>query len=515
MSQRQKFLIVTCVALVAAILIPVIHHYQLRTAVNAYIAELKARGEPMKLAHVIPPPIPPEQNGADTFRNAAALIDADKSLLETNSYSAMKMVAPGKAMICWQQSDARGYDATNSWEEVTAAVAQNGEAFALLQQIIEKPSFDFQIEYRRGIDDLNFTNLFLAESKRAALRLEAAALCDLHRGDTGSAVKNLRTMLALVKATRDERLIISELVRMAIAQIALTVSWEILQSPNPTDEQLAVLQRDWTNLEFIRSNENALAMERATGEITLAKWRGSHAELQNYFDRIEEVVGQNEANTVLDKIKIRTKVILWRHWWSYPDEARTLKGYQVLLETARSVQTNYSFLTAQQQQESKLHEFITTNGDEMVWFGNPKEMNMHFMLSSSVRSLSRVFDKVMKIEVAKQLTVAAIVLKRYQLKYGNYPADLKSLVPEFILTIPLDPVDSQPLRYQRQADGTFLLYSIGENGKDDGGDPSLDKSVESPSFQWQNPHALDWVWPQPATSEEIQKYYNEQARKSK
>ena len=33
-------------------------------------------------------------------------------------------------------------------------------------------------------------------------------------------------------------------------------------------------------------------------------------------------------------------------------------------------------------------------------------------------------------------------------------------------------MDGQPLRYRRNADGTFLLYSIGENGKDDGGNPS-------------------------------------------
>jgi hypothetical protein len=75
-------------------------------------------------------------------------------------------------------------------------------------------------------------------------------------------------------------------------------------------------------------------------------------------------------------------------------------------------------------------------------------------------------------------------------------------------------VDGQPLRYRRNSDRTFLLYSIGENGKDDGGDPSLEKGVTSLSYNWQNPHALDWVWPQPASSEEVQKYYEEQAKKA-
>ena len=47
-------------------------------------------------------------------------------------------------------------------------------------------------------------------------------------------------------------------------------------------------------------------------------------------------------------------------------------------------------------------------------------------------------------------------------------------------------MDGQPLRYRRNADGTFLLYSVGENGKDDGGDPSLEKGVTGSSFYWQN-----------------------------
>ena len=102
-------------------------------------------------------------------------------------------------------------------------------------------------------------------------------------------------------------------------------------------------------------------------------------------------------------------------------------------------------------------------------------------------------------EAGRQIIVTAIALKRYQLKHGNYPPDLNSLVPEFVPAVPFDPVDGQSLRYRPNADGTFLLYSIGENGKDDNGNPSLEKGVQSTSLYWQNAHALDWVWPQPAT----------------
>jgi hypothetical protein len=524
MKTRWKILIGIIAFVGVATLLLVMHHFQLKAAVNRYKAELKAKGEPMELAQVIPPPVPSEQNSADALREADASFNeafgADKSLLETNYVSGMKMVAPATAMVRWQQPDIRDFDGTNSWENVTAAVVQNAKAFALLQRIIEKPAFGFQIQYDRGVADLNFTNFYLSQSKRQVQRLEAAVLSDLHRGDTAAAMNNLRAMLALVKAMSDERFEISQLVRIAMASFALNASWELLESTNLTEEQLAALQHDWMSLDFIRGYENALTMERATGEITLTKWRSSNAELQHYFDigraAEESLNGPGAEETFFDKTKMATKAFLWRYWWSYSDELRYLKGYQALLDTPRFAETNHSFKAALDDQAIKLNALgIDKLGDGFEELLHPEKMDMHAMLSQSVLSLSGVIRKVMRVEVAKQTIITAIALKRYQLKHGKYPVTLDSLMPKFLASIPLDPVDGEPLRYRLNADGTFLLYSIGENGKDDGGDPSLQKGVESSSFNWQNPHALDWVWPQPATEVEIQTYYEEQAKKAK
>jgi hypothetical protein len=48
---------------------------------------------------------------------------------------------------------------------------------------------------------------------------------------------------------------------------------------------------------------------------------------------------------------------------------------------------------------------------------------------------------------------------------------------------------------------------VGSNGKDDGGNPALDTSALNSNFYWLGPHALDWVWRQPATAEEIEYFY--------
>ncbi len=105
----------------------------------------------------------------------------------------------------------------------------------------------------------------------------------------------------------------------------------------------------------------------------------------------------------------------------------------------------------------------------------------------------------MAVDAARQMVVTSIAVKRYQLRHGMLPPDLNALLPDILPALPRDPVDGHPLRYRPNSDGTFLLYSVGDNAMDDGGDPR--PSTASKSFQWQ--HSRDWVWPQPATQPEV------------
>ena len=124
-------------------------------------------------------------------------------------------------------------------------------------------------------------------------------------------------------------------------------------------------------------------------------------------------------------------------------------------------------------------------------------------------ALSRVLNRVVGAEVARELTITALALKRYQLRHGQYLADLSALVPEFLASVPRDPADGQPLRYRLKPDGTFLLYSIGEDGTDNGGDASPAGNAESLSWQ----RGRDLVWPCPATLEEVSTFQQKHAPK--
>jgi hypothetical protein len=74
-------------------------------------------------------------------------------------------------------------------------------------------------------------------------------------------------------------------------------------------------------------------------------------------------------------------------------------------------------------------------------------------------------------------------LERYRLAHGQYPETLDALVPQFAAKLPHDIVGGEPLKYRRTAEGRFVLYSVGWNGKDDGG--IAGKAVEEGDWLWQ------------------------------
>ncbi|MBI4560258.1 MAG: hypothetical protein HY706_21935 [Candidatus Hydrogenedentes bacterium] len=61
-----------------------------------------------------------------------------------------------------------------------------------------------------------------------------------------------------------------------------------------------------------------------------------------------------------------------------------------------------------------------------------------------------------------------MALNRYRRAQGRWPADLQALVPTYLTELPEDPCSGNPMIYK--LDGhSYLLYSIGANETDDGG----------------------------------------------
>jgi hypothetical protein len=509
MKTRWKILIaagIFLVLLAASMMLSA--HFKPENELEAYKKLLREKGEKLEIGEVLPPSVAPESNSVDAVEDAFRMFGSSAE----NVPDAMKMVAPGKALVGWMQPNVRGYDFTNSWDDFAAAVAADRPSVELLHQVLDRPKLDFQLDYKKGAELLL---PHLSPLKRSAQKLEAAAVLDLHNGDTGAAATNILTMLGLVQRNASEGLLISHLVRIAMTAIAVAPTWELLQATNVTDAQLAALQQGWEQMDFLSDATNAFVMERAWGLNEIEKARATHYEFGKMFGAASSMSssgGSSSAWTwppdweaITESPRDAIGEAMWRSSWSYSDELRTLKSSSIILETLRTMQTNQSqfYKADYDAMMARLSSLGITNAGEAFFHAlkipDMSEIFGDYGLGSALR-------KTLQVQTACRVVVTAIALKRFQLKLGKLPETLNDLVPEFSPAAPIDPYDGKPLRYHPNADGTYLLYSIGEDGKDDGGDPTNTASGSS-SLYWQGNRVRDWVWPQPATEEEIQAYY--------
>ena len=87
------------------------------------------------------------------------------------------------------------------------------------------------------------------------------------------------------------------------------------------------------------------------------------------------------------------------------------------------------------------------------------------LLLPSLGAASVIQDRcTMQLELAR----LSLALAAYRKEKGAYPAKLAELCPGLMKTIPKDIFTVKPLIYRRRGKG-YVLYSVGENRRDDGG----------------------------------------------
>jgi len=507
MKLRWKILIgVGIFIILMAASLSVTMHVQPEGELEAYKKSLRDKGEKLELSEVIPPPPAPEDNARNAVEDAFRILGSNNQDVPNG----MRMVAPGKAMVGWSQPDARNSDFTNSWDDFGAKFAANGPAIELLHQVLERPKLDFQLDYSKGARMLLPQ---LAPMKRTAQMLDAAAICELHNGDSGAATTNILTLLALVRKDTGDTILISHLVRIAMTAIAIGPTWELLQATNGNDAQLAAVQDAWQRLNFLSDAENSFVMERAWVSVEIEKSRASHEGFKDTVGLMGNSFGGSSGGSswsdVLEDFAQGPRSAvgegMWRSSWSYSEELRLLQSDQIVLDGVRMMQTN-------ETRSYKTNFDVMSSRLTSLGFTNTAGALVHALRIPDLRDefggwnfLGNALGRTLRMEAARDVVVTAIALKRFQMKHGTWPETLGELTPEFLTSATIDPYDGKPLKYHPNTDGTFLLYCVGEDGLDDGGDLTPVRAYGTTTWDWQR--ARDWVWPQPATPAEVQYYY--------
>ena len=108
--------------------------------------------------------------------------------------------------------------------------------------------------------------------------------------------------------------------------------------------------------------------------------------------------------------------------------------------------------------------------DDQLW----NEVNITpLVLKIQTPALERVGQIAWRLKSGREALLTVLAVKRYEKEKGGYPAGLDELVEaDYLKKLPMDPYSDGPLVYRRTESG-FLLYSLGTNLTDEGGELGL------------------------------------------
>lgn len=304
--------------------------------------------------------------------------------------------------------------------------------------------------------------------------LGGRAMLALHDHDPDAAWTNLLAATRIVTAWQIEPAEVSEYVRFNCLHTVYNLTWQALQAGNWADSRLARLQQEWEALDLFKIIPDTYAFKRASEVADLRRENGSEAGEKDLllFYRDREVEARRAVQS--------------RSWAGM----RLLPG--------------------------------VTNATSAVPTANlPGTLQARLSFRRiALRHLDGgigLFAKAAEAEARRRLLIAAIALERFHVRRGSYPTSLEALSPDFLGQAPIDFMNGQVLHYSLSSGGHFLLYSVGLDCEDNGGEMVHDKESGREPWRPKQPEP-DIVWPLPASTAsasthaaEIVKQVDEQA----
>jgi hypothetical protein len=452
-----------------------------------YKHEWEAKGEKFDWQSFVPPSVPDDQN----FFTAPIFTNMLNGKIVMNPYTSAAV------QMSWPENDAVGYlggegktritdlktwqatyrNPTNAYlmkefpvasqpqtpaKDVLFALSKFDPAVEKLRQASQRPYASVPLNYEDGFNSVSTLLPILADLKRCTQLLQLRANAELADGQSKKALDDVKLLLYLNNSLRNSPFLISQLVRFAIVSYDLQPIWEGLAEHNWSDEQLAALQAELAKVDFLADYGFIMRGERAFAIKSFENQRLAR-----------EMISYTDAGEVTNKLTLMPSAYFYRNELAFAQlhQQWTLP----IVDTNTRVISPAVLRHAQDVVEAERKHYSPYKSQALML----------------IPTISRTVIKLAAIQASIDLARIGCALERYHIAHGEYPQTLDALTPQFIEKIPHDIIGGKPLHYRRETDGQFVLYSIGWNQTDDGGQIGLNKDGK---FDWQ---LGDWVWQYP------------------
>jgi hypothetical protein len=344
---------------------------------------------------------------------------------------------------------------------------------AVLDQVTEaarRPRAQYDLRYADGPNAL-LPHLAIHKSMAGKLRTRSAAR--VAAGDTAGAAEDIDTILRLAELTGEDPVLIGYLVRVAIQSSAFSAFWDGTSQHAWSDTQLAAFQRRFEGLKQRDSLVQAFRGERLFGKTTF--------ELMRVGKLDPDIFGATESDESGNSFG-----------WGLVPRAWLLQSQAYHSKVLDQVVGALQRCDPERGIAAKGSIWETERVDQTLFDTAGRRFHPYRIFTELLlEGLAMVHTKADRSLTTSRLAITVAALERHRLATGTYPKSLDDLVPRFLVAVPLDPMDGQPLRYRLNADGTFTVYGVGTNHADDNG-----------VFESQQGQDLDWVWPPNHPTEE-------------
>jgi len=465
---RYTLIALVSIAVLAAILVAV-ETCRSKWAWEKYRHELEASGVQFDLS-AFTPPVPAKDNFAETplFKPLFEGDEAARKQAEEALRNRLRLVPAREGMgrprggwMTGKKVDLASWGDYLGNADVLAALQKFEPELAEISEAAKRPACRFPLKREKGIITA-VPHLEPMMDLASILRLRSFA--ELQAGQTDRALADVETLLRLDELTTDPPFLITALVRVSNLSLSLQPIWQGVASHRWSEAQLETLQQRLQAIDWLKGIYNALQGERAAGVLYLEAVAVNNGEFLPSACDESSVLGGWSG-------RIGKRIFCYQNLIAYN------QAYENLL------------LPMVDPGQRRFHP---DRAAEIVQFGTSRDP-YRAMAAQSVSVLNSALVRFAAGQTYLDEAVIACALERHRLGHGSYPERLEALVPRYLASLPHDLMTGGPPKYRRTEGGGYLIYSVGWNGTDEGGEVVM----KQPGACAVDVEKGDWVWKVP------------------
>ena len=400
---------------------------------RAEIGRIKAAGEPLTFKD-----LDARLPKVDEADDAGPYYEAALALLRHKDSDSGKLWDADCAYWDAMRQSPTSRPAKEVCEIVDRFLADNTLTLQMLDLAAQRPACRFKIGVEAGFQHMQSLGRMRAMAKLLSLQ----ALIRASAGRPDEAADSVVCLLRMLRMFDQQPILIAHLVKVAIASLACQDAKTVLETARPADAKLALLQEALLATDAPRPLEPVILAERVYG-----------IEMMGDVLACTAASGPENLTTGLPG--------QWppAGFWERPMKRHMTVGY--LRDMA-------AMLSDARQPLPEVLSTIQSGGKATSIFGAIVAPALGRGLILSERAIAKI-----------RCAAVAIMIERYRRATGHLPQSLHDLIPKYAPSLPIDPFTGKELVY-RHEEKSYVVYSLGEDQKDDNGDVERGKDDKGP-----------------------------------